>query len=1113
MLDLILGIAGTGKTTLLHERIGQAVKNGRKAILIVPEQYSFESEKMLYRRLGAKDALSVEVLSFTRLCDRIFREFGGLAGVHLDETAKYLLMSVALGELRDGLSVYRRNAEDAALVASMCETVSELKTAGVEPEILRAVARDASGGLSDKLGDIALIFETYQALIEQGYTDPDDNLRRACKKLEEHPDFLEDYEVFIDGFMAFMGAEWRMLALLLEFCPRVTVTLTCEGPQAPGATGALSAPARTAHRLTEMAKRCGARVSPPVVMREPHRFQNPALAAVAREYPKLRPEISADTRDVFAISCEDLYDELEYIAAQIALLVREKGYRYRDIVVIGRSLERYLVPLETVFSRYDIPFFADQREDIQVYPLVSGVLGALEAVRGNFSTDAVLSLAKNCITGVDQVDAGLLENYCFTWGISGVTWVADFVNNPDGMVEGFTEEQTAALSRINAAREKLAGPLRKLMNRLENCDGRGFAGAVFQYLADCKAAEHLQESAQEMDLEEQKRFLETGAQVWDLLVGILDVFGGALGGTSFKLSRYIDLLRMSLAASDIGSLPQTLDQVIVGTADRIRPNGPRAAFIIGLNEGAFPLWDAPGGIFSPAERNLLKERGVDLLRTPEQYALFERYFVYFALTQASERLYMTWPMRDTAGGALAPSGALAQLRGILGDKIFGAPSFDDALGRAVNEKTAFDAMTRCWREDSVREATLKAYFAENAPRRMAQLESCSGAREFALYDRAAARRLFGREMRISPSKVERYYSCPFSYFCQVGLRLNTRRKAEFNPIESGSLIHLVLEKMVKKHGGRGLFVLPDAQLRAEVSELIEADLGAKIQNLEEMPARFKYLFRRLVNTLVRLLRRLGLEFSQSEFEPEAFELPINLDAQIKPLDLIAADGTKVIVEGIVDRVDVLRRGQKRYVRVVDYKSGRKTFNLSDVYYGLNLQMLIYLFSICENPLPDGAEPVPAGVLYMPARDSVISAGRHASDEEIRAEQLKRLKMNGILIEDREVLSAMEPDLAGVFIPAKAKKDGSFDVHSSLANLTQMAQIRRQVEKLLTEISSDLYGGRIGAKPADGLSDYSPCLWCDYHAVCGHEEGDPVRKLCEIDKERIYELMGKEDSDG
>lgn len=1108
MLHLLLGTSGTGKTSLLYHRIQQWVEQGGRAILLVPEQASFESEKELCRKLGAKNALSVEVLSFTRLCDRVFRELGGLAGVHMNETAKYLVMSAALDELGGGLRAYGKSNGSAAFIGAMCETVSELKMAGATPDSLRRVSLESNDrDFTDKLEDIALIFEVYQAMIDRGYSDPDDGLMRAVKRLED-ADFFARYGVFIDGFMAFMGAEWQLIGKILEKSPEVFAALTCSGLADRSGTGVFTAPARTANRLIETAKQHGCRVAVPVVLETPYRFRNASLARLAEEFPKLRPSGISDVQDIQIICCEDIYDELEYVASQIYALLRN-GYRYREIALIGRSLERYLVPLQTVFERYDIPFFTDIRQDVQVHPIVSGLLCALEAARTRFSSESMLSLAKNCITGIDPVEAGALENYCFTWGITGSGWTQPFVNHPDGMEEDFTPEQSALLDRLNQTRERLVKPVALLLQSLDGCDGKGFASAAFHYLESCGAAEHLQTYAQGMSLLEEKQFLDTAAQVWDAVVELLDVFGGALAGLHQPLIRMIDLFRMGAAQIDIGVLPQTIDQVIVGSADRIRPNQPRAVFVIGLNEGEFPLWSSAGGIFSASERGLLKEQGIDLLRIPEQQALFEKYYVYFALTQASERLWLTYPQKNTAGSGLAPSSAVVQVEKIL-EKRPDSSCQQNPLERACNTTTAFDLMAQSWQEPSQRQAALREWFSTHSPEKMSCLTTASQGGSFRVQEPQLARRLFGEELRLSPSRVERYYNCPFSYFCESGLKLRARRRVEFDPIASGSLIHLVLERMVRKYGGRGLAFRKDNELREEIAAIVQENLSAKIQDFDGMPERFKYLFSRLVNTLVRLLKRLASEFAQSLFEPEAFELPVRMDAQVKPLDLYTPDGTRVIVEGVVDRVDVYQRGEKRYVRVVDYKSGRKSFNLSDVCFGLNMQMLIYLFSICSSQGQDNAQTLPAGVLYLPARDQIVSVERNASTEAVVAEQAKLLRMNGLLLEDREALSAMEPNLAGVFIPVRSKKDGGYVASSPLATLAQMGTIQRRVEQNLRDLAKFLHEGRVEAVPVEGLKDYMPCQWCDYHNICVHEDGDPVRRLGSFDLETALELLKKEE---
>lgn len=1110
MLTLVLGRGGTGKTHLLFEQIAQAVAQGKKCILLVPEQASFESEKQLYRKLGAKASLSTEALSFTRLCDSIFRRYGGLAGTHLDETGKLLLMSLVLGEVTDVLGVYQKNAGNAAFAAVMCETVGELKSAGVTAEQLRRTAENASlSELGNKLNDLSIIYDAFCAAVARGYDDPDDHLARACELLTS--DFFDGYHLFIDGFMAFMGGEWKLLERILSCGCDVTAAFPCEGLSVQNAPDAFAAATHTASRMVETAKRCGAQVAKPIMLDSTARYLAPALAVVAQDYPHIGTSASEIEPDGTYLSpCEDFYDELETVAAEICALVRA-GYRYRDIAVVARSLERYLAPMRTVFARYDIPFFTDMRLDIEVHPLVHAVIHALGAVRTGFTSEHMLSLAQNALCGMESGQAGLLENYCFTWNVTGSGWQSAFVNNPEGMTDGFTAAQERQLVQINETREMLTKPLFALKHALLDCDGRGFATGIFSYLEQLGAGERLQMLADGMREQEAKEFLEISAQVWDALISLLDVFGGALGETRLPLTRLVDLFLLGIASIRIGVLPQTIDQVLVGTADRIRPNAPRAVFVIGLNEGEFPLWGGAGGLLSMNERELLRAQGVDLLRTAEQQALFEKYYVYFALTQASERLYLTYPQRDTAGTGLSPSSVLERIEQLFEVKITSINSQID-FARVQGEKTALDRLTRLWHEPGAERNALYAHFADTSPDLVETLEQLSGTRHYALQsDEGQA--LFAGNMHLSPSRIERYNTCPFSYFCQSGLRLKVRRRAEFNPLESGSLIHFVLEQMVKQHGGAGLAALPPRTLREQVDALVREHLLARIPDFEGMPERFKYLFQRLVSTLTRLLMRLGEEFAQSEFVPVAFELPVGAD-DVPPLLLQTPAGTQITVEGVIDRVDELVRDGKRYIRVVDYKSGQKQFRLSDICHGLNLQMLIYLFALCDAPAKDDAQNMPAGVLYMPARDKIVSAERGADDVSVEKERVKLWKMSGLLLEDITSLSGMERDLAGVFIPIKRTKDGGFDsARSSLATLAQMGGIRRSIERQIITLAEQLQAGGIAACPIEGAQNVSPCEWCDYHAVCGHEEQDETRAFAALDKAEAMKKLEEVGKDG
>lgn len=1109
MLHLITGPAGSGKTTRLYEELERWIQAGNKAILLVPEQYSFESEKALYRRLGARGAAQVEVLSFTRLCDRIFREYGGLAVNALSDTGRLMVMSLALGEVRDTLHIYARQTGSAAFVESLCAAVSEFKNGGVSPEELAAAAQlSGDAQLRDKGAELATIYGTYNALLESRYSDTADDLQRACRLVEEHP-FFAKYGVFVDSFMTFMAPEFRMLEQIITTSPHCTFAFCCDGiADQEGGNGVFSTAKKAMARLIRTARQSGVAVAAPVVLEGSHRFRNEELACLERSF--LRPRViryEGDCRKVQIAAAPNPWEEMEWVAVKIAALVREERYRYRDIAVICRSLDRYRTPIERVFARYGIPCFFDRRVELESKPLTAAVLSALEAVRGSFSTEEILRFAKNPVLGCSAQELAQLENYCYIWGVEGRHWLTPFENHPDGLSEAFDEAAALRLEELNALRAQVIRPLTALKERLRGGDGTSFAGGIFELLQEVEAPRHLGEFAASLPPEESALFLEEQSALWDALVEILDQFAQIVGETGMSLGRLTDLLRLAIAKTDIGQRPQTLDQVIVGMADRIRPGEPRATFVIGAVEGEFPAVITAGGVFTDQERTRLLEAGVELAQNVEEKSVYEKFYAYFAVTTPSERLYISYPKEDGKGASLAPSVILSQAAKILGCRL--RPAVASPIEAAAGLPAAREAFSRVYHLDNRERASLQAFLQEGDGELLARMDRAARRDGFAIQDPALARQLFGKRMRLSPSRVEQYFACPFGYFCASGLKIRPRRKVEFSPLESGSVIHFLLEQMVSHHGGKGLAKVPSDQLRQEVEELLTQYLSHRIDNMDALPTRFRYLFNRLVALVTRLLEQLGAEFSQSDFTPAAFELKIGQDGQVKPLELTTADGVTVSVEGIVDRVDVMEKDGRKYVRVIDYKSGSKTFNLSDVFYGLNMQMLIYLFSICENGTGDLEGALPAGVLYLPAKNVIVTADRGESDASVAAQQQKKRRMNGLILEDKDVVLGMERDGKGVFIPAKLKADGELDARSSLASLEEMGQLKTKIEAQILEMAKGLSAGKVEPLPVSGLG-YDPCVYCEYRAVCGFEDGDRMRTIAELDKQSFWKEGGGED---
>lgn len=1108
MLRFVLGTAGSGKTTRLIRYIKDVAESGGKVILLVPEQFSFEGEKLLYGHLGPQVSLRVEVLSFTRLCNSIFRRFGGLAGASVTPAAKTLLMSVAVEQLRDSLRVYGRSCRSTAFLETLVSTCGEMKTAGITPRALELCAGSCGEEpLGRKVRELADIYGAYQALLDRGYLDPDDDLIRACSLLEEGRDFFADYTVFVDGFTTFMAAEFRLFGHIVAQAAEVYVALTADGlHDSRQGMGVFSPAQKAAQRLIRMAGAAGVPVAAPEILPGLPRYKNEELAGLSRSLfrPGADPIAAGEPQAVRLYAAADGYDEARYAAAQIARLVREEGYRYREIAVVARDTGPYERAVETMFARYGIPCFLSAREDIENTPLIGAVLGAVDAVRSNYDSETVLSFAKSTVLGLDPVAVAALENYCYIWGVRGAAWLGPFGGNPRGMAGPLTEEDIALLEQVNETRAAVIGPLEDLKRAIGGGTGRSFAAGIYELLRTVRAAENLTESVR--GLEGENAFLDSCAQTWDMLMDILDIFGAVLGEGKLPPGRLCELFRLATASAETASPPQTLDQVIVGGADRIRPARVRAVFVLGANEGVFPAQLTASGVFTDRERRRLIEAGVEISAPALEQSVLEQYFAYFALTLPEERLFVSCARSDLNGREMMPSMIVRQLEALFpGLK----PHRPGPLDFAAGGRSAFQLLAEHYREDTSLAAALRFWFAgQREAGALKRMEYAACKPPHRLTDYNAVRGLFGGRMRLSPSRVERYYRCPFSYFASDGLGLKKRGKVEFSPLESGSVIHNVLQVVVQRHGGKGLAALSEEQLAREVEEVISGYLAERVEGAEQLPARFQYLFKRLTGTLVRLLRRLGEEFAQSEFEPVAFELPISAEEGVEPLRLVTADGVPVTVEGVVDRVDILEKNGAKYLRVVDYKSGGKDFKLQDILYGLNLQMLLYLFTVVENGRGRLGGAVPAGVLYMPARESYLTGGRDCGEEEAKDAQRAKWRMSGLLLEDEEVLRGMEPDLAGVFIPAKMGK-GGLDAKSSLAGKAELGRLSRKVRELVVQMAESLAGGGIGARPTNS-PDHDACAYCDYRAVCGFEQGDPVREIAKLDREAVLKRLEEEE---
>ena len=717
----------------------------------------------------------------------------------------------------------------------------------------------------------------------------------------------------------------------------------------------------------------------------------------------------------------------------------------------------------------------------------------------------------------------MLENYCYIWSIKADEWKNDFTANPKGISDKLDEKDLEELAQINIYRKKVYEPVREFSDSIKDVDGRGFALAIYNLLDKLTAYEKIQIFSADMPDDKKERYESLQKNTWDNLVDILDIFASIIDETKMSSVSYYELLQLCLDNCDLGQIPQTLDHVIVGKADRIRPDNVKAVFVIGCIEGIFPAEISSGGILSDNERGKIHELGLNLTADVEERETYESYYAYFTLTRPSERLYISYPIGELNGGQNRPSIIYTEVKRICDAKEM---IHDDKYYSVWNTDTALESLSENY-DDEDYKYILKKFISEDENKNeiLKKLEIAKEKPKLKITDRELALEIFGKNMRISPSKLDNFYSCKFSYFSQNTLKIKQRQKVDVTALETGKLIHYIMEKMINPvySEGKKFTELSDEERDELVKKHLKTYMSENICS-ENLNSRIKYLFERIGENITLIMKHLAEELAQSEFKPVYFEEKIGLNSKIKTKAIKCSDGSTIAVEGIADRIDCLIKNGKKYYRVVDYKTGNKEFNMYDVNYGLNMQMLIYLFALCPE-LTKESDVLPAGILYMPSKNIISPAEPGDSLEKIAEDKNKIMKMNGLILDDFDVISGMDKiaydaeenfkansedkkkskgkSVKCVYIPVGITKAGEFSSASSVANLEQMRRLKVKVEDNIRQMAEMLHEGNIEAVPTIPVSKTNPCDYCIFGTACGHRPEDKkiiVRKNSEQEEE-------------
>ena len=1060
MLTIVAGRAGTGKTEYCIQLAAELANEGRRVVLVVPEQSSYACERSIASRVPQQAMTLITVRSFKRLCGDIFDIMGDGARKRVSEAHKHALVRMALADMGENARFYRRCRNDHAFFELVASAADELANAGVSVESLSAAAGNAKTEVSRaKLAELAEIIARYRERLSAVGRDEATELEAAAGLCARGGCFAGQTVIF-DGFSGFTEPEFSLITALLGSCD-VVCTL-CYEPNGDNETFAIER--ATARRLENTLRELGLRRPELVYLEKTHRFKAAGLAAV-ESYLAGRKD-SGERAGVFSFEAKNAADESETVAAEISWLVRERGYRFAEIAVLTRDMKSYRAPLEGAFERCGIPYFADEADNLLHAAAARFVICALDIAR-SLTTEKLLSLLKTGLFDVSDGEIAALENYAFVHEVEGSGWFERFESNPNGFGTPDKAGQ-ALLEECEGAREKIMLSLEPFAKRAGALKGAALVDEVYSLMQSCGALERLENGGE-------KAVREGSAAVM-----CIEQLHDISAGQPLSASELMDLMRTLARSAPLADIPPALEQVTLAQADRARLDSPRAVFVVGLSDGAFPLESFESPLLTQNERELLSEYGVRLGRDIDRAAEMERVYLYRALTAASERLYMSHPHSSPSGGIDA-SAVLRDIEKLA--RCAGPESDKTEVPRAVNTRTALREYLR--RRELQNDADAELLASALPAELIRHAEAACAAPHFEIKNTELMHRVLGSTMSLSPTRIETFEKCRFEYFLNYVMKIRPLNKAEINPIEAGSFIHAVAEYAIGHT--EDISKCTDDELRALAETAAGEYIKSYIKGATGKNARLAYIIRRLIEQSYRLLRAIRGWFAQTDFHAVDCELVIGRNGDVKPIELVTPTGQKIYVEGKIDRVDICEINGEKYVSVVDYKTGEKQFSLTDVYNGLNLQMLIYLFTLCQNGKERYGDISPAAVLYMPSDPKKQSENGNAQ---------YAYHMDGLVLDDPEVVRALEKNGKGIFLPVSIDPDGKTDSgrYDKLASLARLGNIRRHIEKTVVEMAEALYDGDIEASPLAVSGGMSPCDYCGYAAICRRERGGETRPL-------------------
>ncbi len=1078
MLNFVLGRACSGKSHYIINKAAEASLS-KKVVIVIPEQFSFETERAILHTENFNND-NIKVLSFTKLYSEVSRIAGFGKLPVMSDGERILLTDMALRESAEQLRIFDRFVGFPDFSAKIADTINDFKLAAVSADQIMEAAEEIGGSCGAKLYDIAVVMSVYDALVSDKFIDPNDYLTRLYSILED-VDYFNGTEVFFDSFSGFTGQQFKVIDRILLQADNVTFSFCTENIDDTDLNVFYNIN-KTAQRLISMADAGRVNIGQTVRLDKNYYSSNILKdlekSFVIQNSKSTEMDVNDDLR---IVSCSDPREEAFAASAIIRHLVDSQNYRYKDFIIVARNADTYKNYIEVFCKKNGIQCFFDKKVNL-TDTILYIYLESLLKIKASFSTENILTWLKCGFNSYKAEDIYALEDYIYVWNISGKDWANEWIMSPSGFDNGeISNEDKVLLADLNRIRADIYKRLSAFCSSFKGTASMR-SEAIYNFLVSENADKHLSVICERFEDDGDKFSASVLRQSWDRIMQILDSVA-KLYKNDIKTEEYIKAITISCKAVAVSNIPQMLDEVTFGSADRIRPSKPKIAIILGANQGVFPNHSLKTGLLATADKRKLEEYGISLNDDEIKSAVEENYLVYSMVCCPIDKTFILYSKKSVSGEQLEPSAFLIKtVDNFEGVKVTDYDALSESAFMPATPKTAAYLMSDLYGEKF---ETVKASLKDqpDVGHILESFEKDSFNDSF-IVSKENADKLFNDSIYISASKFDDFHSCRLMYFLKFGLKTGKIRQADLNAMQRGTITHYVLETLINTYHKK-LGELTENEISGEVDRLIDEYVDSVIGADILLTPRFKFLLSKIAQSVKGVVLHIAEEFSQSDFEPIYCELEISEKGDVPELR-IPIDKGEMVLTGKIDRVDLF----KNTVRIVDYKTGSKSFELSDTLFGLNMQMLIYLYALVKNGDSLSHDLRAGGILYMPAKND---------------SKTKKLTMNGLILEDEEVIRAMDKENKGKFIPAYKTGNKAF-VDEELFSL-----IFANIENLIKSMGNTIRQGDFIPAPVDAIGS-DACKYCDYESVCRRKTSKHL-KVAKQSNEEIREKLKGGDTSG